>query len=84
MALLKRKQEKTTTLSVRVPLSIKQEMDALRQLADDSGFDLTASLTDAVVKWTKQVREELAASVPSAPAAVHKPHSQNGADADRA
>ncbi len=59
MPLLKRKQEKTTVLSVRVPLSIKAEMDHLRQLADDSGFDLTGSLTDAVLRWIKQIREEL-------------------------
>jgi hypothetical protein len=84
MALLKRKQEKTTTLSVRVPVSVKQEMDALRQLADDSGFDLTASLTDAVVKWTKQVREELTTSASSAHSVVHKSHTQNASDADRA
>jgi hypothetical protein len=70
MALLKRKQEKTTTLSVRVPVSVKQEMDA--------------SLTDAVVKWTKQVREELTTSASSAHSVVHKSHTQNASDADRA
>jgi len=84
MPLLKRKQEKTTTISVRVPMSAKQQMDADRQLADTKGFDLSGSLTDAVMKWQKQVHEELTADVSTTPSAVHKPHSQNGADADRA
>jgi hypothetical protein len=75
MSLLKRKPEKTTTISVRVPVSIKQEMDTLRQLSDASGFDLTASLTDAVVKWTKQVREELGSQA----SPVNKTRSVNGA-----
>jgi hypothetical protein len=84
MPLLKRKQEKTTTISVRVPMSAKQQMDADRQLADTKGFDLSGSLTDAVMKWQKQVHEELTADVSTTPSAVHKPHSQNGADGDRA
>jgi hypothetical protein len=61
MALLKRKAEKTIIISVRVPMSIKEQMDTVRKLADDAGYDLTGSLSDAVVKWVKQVREELAA-----------------------
>ncbi len=80
MALLKRKQEKTTTVSVRVPISIKGQMDTLRQLADEAGFDLTGSLSDAVIKWTKQVHEELASQVP----AVHKTQRSNGAEPERA
>lgn len=59
MGLLKRKQEKTTTLGIRVGLSVKAEVHALKQVADQRGFDLTVSLGDAVVKWIRQVREEL-------------------------
>jgi hypothetical protein len=84
LALLKRKQEKTTVISVRVPTSIKQQMETLRVLADTKGFDLTGSLTDVVVKWMKQVHEELTAEVSSAPSAAHNSHSQNGADRERA
>jgi hypothetical protein len=40
----------------------------LRQLADANGFDLTGSLSDAVIKWVRQVSEELQATA----AAVHK------------
>lgn len=81
MALLKRKQEKTTTISVRVPMSVKEHMNTLRQLADTKGFDLTASLTDAVIKWTKQVHEELAAHTPAA-SSVSPSTPRNGADAE--
>jgi hypothetical protein len=82
MALLKRKQEKTVTISVRVPVSAKELIDADRALAEAQGYDLSGSLTDAVVKWAKQVHEELT-NTASAPSSVHKPHSQNGADANR-
>jgi hypothetical protein len=50
MALLKRKAEKTTTISVRVPLSAKDQMATLKPIADAAGFDLSNSLSDAVVK----------------------------------
>lgn len=61
MALLKRKAEKSGTISVRIPESAKIEMKHLRGVADARGFDLAGSLTDAVVKWIKQLREELGA-----------------------
>jgi hypothetical protein len=77
MALLKRKQEKTGTISVRVPLTIKAEIAALRPIADTKGFDLAGSLSDAVVKWTKQAREEL--GINDAP--VTKPSTDNHATA---
>jgi hypothetical protein len=79
MALLKRKAEKTTTISVRVPVSTKGQIDALRPLADEAGYDLTASLSDAVVRWTKQVSEELHGASPT----VNKPQHSNGADPER-
>jgi hypothetical protein len=59
MAPLKRKAEKTDTISIRIPISVKDQMEMLRQLAEAKGFDLTASLSDAVIKWIRQVSEEL-------------------------
>ena len=59
MGLLKRKEEKTATISVRVPASVKAELEELRQRAEAGGFDLTATLKEALVRWAKQVREEL-------------------------
>lgn len=79
MALLKRKAEKTTTISVRVPVSTKGQIDAMRPLADGAGYDLTASLSDAVVRWTKQVSDELQGDT----ATAHKPQHSNGADPER-
>jgi hypothetical protein len=76
MALLKRKAEKTDILSIRIPLSVKDQIEMLRQLADAQGFDLTGSLSDVVIKWVRQVSEELQGS----PAAVHKAQSGNGAE----
>ena len=76
MALLKRKAEKTDTISIRIPLSVKDQIEMLRQIADANGFDLTASLSDAVIKWTRQVAEELQQLAPTA----HKPQALNGAE----
>jgi hypothetical protein len=59
MGVLKRKPEQMKSIGVRVPLSIHKEIATLRKLADENGFDLGGSLTDAVVRWTKQVRDEL-------------------------
>jgi hypothetical protein len=84
MSLLKRKQEKTGTVSVRVPLSVKEQIDTLRKLADSKGFDLTASLTDALVKWTKQAQEELGIVTPPTPQIVTKSQLANGSDPQRA
>ena len=62
MALLKRKQEKTGIASLRLPMSALQELQTLRQLADDNGYDLNASMADALLKWMKQARDELGAN----------------------
>jgi hypothetical protein len=59
MGLLRRKEEKTETISVRVPTSVKAELNELRQRAEAAGFDLTTTLTEALVRMAKQVREEL-------------------------
>ena len=60
MKILKQKSEPTGTISIRVPVSLKTELDALRTQCNESGFDLGASLTDALVKMVKQIRIEIA------------------------
>jgi hypothetical protein len=59
MGLLKRKEEKTETVAVRVPASLKGQLEQLRERADAAGFDLTATITEAITRLAKQVREEL-------------------------
>jgi hypothetical protein len=59
MALLKRKEEKTEVISVRVPGSAKAEFDELRQRAEAGGFDLAASMSEAVVRIIRQIGAEL-------------------------
>jgi hypothetical protein len=59
MGLLRRKEEKTETISVRVPASVKAELDDLRKQAEAAGFDLTATLAEVLVRMAKQVRAEL-------------------------
>jgi hypothetical protein len=84
MALLKRKAEKTTIISVRVPVSVKEQMETVRTLADQAGFDLTGSLTDAVIKWTKQVQEELSSHPQAHVPNVNKVAASNGAEPESA
>jgi hypothetical protein len=60
MKILKQKPEPTSTISIRVPSSLKTELDALRTQCNDAGFDLGASLTDALVKMVKQIHAEIA------------------------
>jgi hypothetical protein len=38
---------------------VKAELDRLREETSTAGFDLNATLSDAVVRVTKQIREEL-------------------------
>jgi hypothetical protein len=59
MGVLKRKDERTQTITVRVPESIKAELDRLREESNAAGFDLNAMLSEAVIRVTKQIREEL-------------------------
>ena len=59
MGLLKRKEEKTEVISVRVPGSAKAELDELRQRAEAGGFDLAGSMSEAVVRIIKQLGAEL-------------------------
>ena len=46
-------------MTVRVPASVKAELDQLRKRADAAGFDLTATLSEAVTRVARQMREEL-------------------------
>ena len=59
MGILKRKDERTETVTVRVPASVKAELDQLREEAGAAGFDLNATLSDAVSRVTRQIRDEL-------------------------
>jgi hypothetical protein len=59
MGLLKRKEERSETISVRVPASVKAELEELRRQADAAGFDLTATITETLTRLAKQVRAEL-------------------------
>jgi hypothetical protein len=59
MGLLKRKEEKSQTIAVRVPGSLKTELEELRKRADAAGFDLTATITEALARLARQVRSEL-------------------------
>ena len=59
MGLLKRKEEKTEVISVRVPGSAKAELDELRQRAEAGGFDLVGSMSEAVVRIIRQISAEL-------------------------
>ena len=56
---MKRKEEKTEVISVRVPGSAKVELDELRQRAEAGGFDLAGSMSEAVVRIIKQIGAEL-------------------------
>jgi len=60
MKILKQKPEPTSTISIRVPNSLKTELDALRSQCNDAGFDLGASLTEALVKMVRQIHTEIA------------------------
>jgi hypothetical protein len=59
MGVLKKKDERTETLTLRLPSSLKKQIDQLRQRAETAGFDLTATISDALTRLAKQVRDEL-------------------------
>ncbi|HEX4211552.1 MAG TPA: hypothetical protein VHY56_14230 [Candidatus Binataceae bacterium] len=74
MSVLKRKADRTTTITLRIPVSIKDEIDSLRPLADANGFDVHVSLVDALSKCVKQMADELKTMAKPA-----SPHAANGA-----
>ncbi len=59
MGILKRKGERTATVTVRVPRSVRVELDRLRDETAKAGFDLNGTLAETVVRVTRQIREEL-------------------------
>ncbi len=75
MGILKRKDERTETVTVRVPASVKAELDRLREETGAAGFDLNATLSDAVTRVTRQIRDELK-QVAHPPAAAANPRSR--------
>jgi len=59
MGVLKQREERTAVIAARVPSSLKTQFQALRKRTDDSGFDLSATILDALTRLAKQVRDEL-------------------------
>jgi len=59
MGVLKRKEEAAEAITLKVPASIKAELDRLRDRAGAAGFDLNATLTDSIVRLTRQMRDEM-------------------------
>ena len=79
MGLLKRKEEKTEVISVRVPGSAKAELDELRQRAEAGGFDLAGSMSEAEVRIIRQIGAELSESAGTAngPSRTVRPQRQS-------
>ncbi len=59
MGVLKRKEEPTETISLRVPASVKAEIDRLRERTSEAGFDLNGTFCESIIRLTRQVREEM-------------------------
>jgi hypothetical protein len=56
MSLIKRKQEPTTVISVRIPLSLKAELESLRKIAEKANVDFTATLAEMIAASFKAIR----------------------------
>jgi hypothetical protein len=59
MGVLKRKEEPTETITLRVPASVKAEIDRLRERTNDAGFDLNGTICESIFRLTRQVRDEM-------------------------
>lgn len=59
MGVLKRKEERSAVIQVRVPASVKAQLEELRGAADKAGFDLSATITETITRLVKQVHDEL-------------------------
>jgi hypothetical protein len=57
--MFKTKPEPTTTISIRIPMSLKGELESLRKLADKHGFDLGSTLSERIQHILKEFRSEL-------------------------
>ena len=55
MKILKRREKLGKTITVRVPDLIKTELDQLRERADAAGFDVGATLREALVLTIRQI-----------------------------
>jgi hypothetical protein len=60
MGVLKRKEEPTETMTLRVPASVKAEIDRLRECTSEAGFDLNATICESLIRLTRQMRDEMA------------------------
>ena len=59
MGVLKRKEEPTETMTLRVPTSVKAEIDQLRERTNEAGFDLNGTICESIIRLTRQVRDEM-------------------------
>jgi hypothetical protein len=59
MGVLKRREEPTATMTLRLPTSVKAEIDRLRERASDAGFDLNVTISESIVRLARQMREEI-------------------------
>ena len=59
MGVLKKKEERTETVTIRIASSVKAEIDQLRERAEATGFDLNATMSESLTRLVRQVREEL-------------------------
>ena len=59
MGVLKRKEEPTETITLRVPASVKAEIDRLRERTGEAGFDLNATICESIIRLTRQMRDEM-------------------------
>lgn len=59
MGVLKQREERTAVIALRVPSSLKAQLRVLRKRTDDAGFDLSATILDALTRLARQVRDEL-------------------------
>src|SRR2546428_835766 len=48
MGVLKRKEEPSETITLRVPASVKAEIDRLRERTNEAGFDLNATICETI------------------------------------
>jgi hypothetical protein len=59
MGVLKRKDEPTETITLRVPASVKAEIDRLRERTNEAGFDVNATICESIIRLTRQMRDEM-------------------------
>ncbi len=80
MGVLKRKEEPAESIALRVPASVKAELDRLRERAGAAGFDLNATLCESIVRLTRQMRDEMDALERKSPGSdgARKPAEPNG------